>query len=139
MSTTNSSRREVLTLLVSVASTAGSQLAYAQGTAPVPAREQPNLGLVSRHLQWTDAETGIEIAKRAGFPSILWTVRRGAHIEPSDVERELPRVVKLTRAAGLETPMIITAIGDEGSDNVEGIMATMQGLGIRLYRAGSQR
>jgi sugar phosphate isomerase/epimerase len=55
------------------------------------------------------------------------------------VEKELPRIVKLTRAAGLETPMIITAIGDEASGNSEAILATMQGLGIRLYRAGAQR
>lgn len=110
------------------------------GQSPKSAvRQLPNLALVSRHLQWTDAETGIAIAKAAGFPAILWTVRRGAHIEPRDVEKELPRIVQLTRAAGLETPMIITAIGDEASDGAEAILATMQGLGIRLYRAGSQR
>jgi L-ribulose-5-phosphate 3-epimerase len=134
----NSSRREALTLLLSATASA-----YAQGAPPTPAkpvsRDQPNLALVSRHLQWTDAETGITVAKEAGFPAILWTVRRGAHIQPPDVEKELPRVVKLTRAAGLETPMIITAIGDEGSGNGEAILATMQGLGIRLYRAGAQR
>jgi sugar phosphate isomerase/epimerase len=140
----NSSRREALVFLLSAtASAASSSLAYAQDTAPAPAkpvsRDQPNLALVSRHLQWTDAETGIEVAKEAGFPAILWTVRRGAHIEPPDVEKELSRIVKLTRAAGLETPMIITAIGDEGSGNSEAILATMQGLGIRLYRAGAQR
>ena len=140
----NSSRREALSLILSAtASAAGSRLAYAQATSPEPAkpviREQPNLALVSRHVQWTDAETGIAIAKEVGFPAILWTVRRGAHIEPADVEKELPRIVKLTRAAGLETPMIITAIGDEGSSNGEAILATMQGLGIRLYRAGAQR
>ena len=140
----NSSRREALSLLLSAtASAAGARLACAQGTAPVPAipvlRDQPNLALVSRHVQWTDAETGIAVAKEAGFPAILWTVRRGAHIEPANVEKELPRIVKLTRAAGLETPMIITAIGDEGSDNGEAILATMQGLGIRLYRAGAPR
>jgi L-ribulose-5-phosphate 3-epimerase len=134
----HASRRQALAALV-----CGAIPAPAQSPAPVAlkpvVRAQPNLALVSRHVQWTDAETGIEVAKRAGFPAILWTVRRGAHIEPRDVEKELPRIVKLTRAAGLETPMIITAIGDEGSDNGEAILATMQGLGIRLYRAGSQR
>ena len=123
----NSSRREALSLLLSATASA-----YAQGTAPAPAkpvsRDQPNLALVSRHLQWTDAETGIAVAKEAGFPAILWTVRRGAHIEPAEVEKELPRIVKLTRAAGLETPMIITAIGDEASDKSEAILATMRGL-----------
>src|SRR3954468_9504889 len=96
----NSSRREALTLLLSAtASAASSRVAYAQGTAKPVVRDQPNLALVSRHLQWTDAETGIAVAKEAGFPAILWTVRRGAHIEPPQVEKELPRIVKLTRAA----------------------------------------
>ena len=59
----HSSRREALAMLFSTtAATAGSGLAYAQAPAaasgkPV-ARDQPNLALVSRHIQWTDAETG---------------------------------------------------------------------------------
>ena len=136
------SRREALALLLSAtAPAAGSGQADAQSpaapasTKPV-VRDQPYLALVSRHVQWTDAETGIAIAKAAGFPAILWTVRRGAHIEPAGVEKELPRIVRLTREAGLETPMIITAIGDEGSDNGEAILATMQGLGMHAYRRG---
>jgi hypothetical protein len=124
-----------------IGAAAGVGIAYAQNpvSASPSVRTEPNLALVSRHLQWTDAETGIAIAKATGFPAILWTVRRGAHIEPSDVEQELPRIVQLTRAAGLETPMIITAIGDQDSAHSEAILATMQGLGIRLYRAGAQR
>lgn len=117
--------------------------AKAQGVASVArnavSREKPYLSLVSRHLQWTDAETAIAIAKEAGFPAILWTVRRGAHIEPEQVETELPPIVKLTKAAGMETPMIITGIGDVSADHAEAILATMQGLGIRLYRATTPR
>jgi hypothetical protein len=100
-------------------------------------RGMPKLALVSRHLQWTDAENGIAVAKAAGFPAILWTVRRGSHIEPEQVETELPRIVKLTREAGIDTPMIITAIGDETSEHAGAILATMQELGIRLYRAAT--
>lgn len=138
------SRRDALALLLSTGAAAGaSTSARAQNAPPdlpKPAlRQKPFLGLVSRHLQWTEAEHGIAVAKAAGFPAILWTVRRGAHIEPKDVEKELPRIVKLTRDAGMEVPMIITAIGDSNSDNAEAILATMQGLGIRLYRAGAQR
>src|SRR5580692_9144632 len=116
-----------------------ASVAAASGAVPPAVREKPYLSLVSRHIQWTDAENGIAVAKEAGFPGILWTVRRGAHIEPEQVETELPRVVKLTIAAGLETPMIITAIGDVKADHAEAIMATMQQLGIRLYRAAAPR
>lgn len=137
------SRRSVITVLMAAAV---GKVSFAQETqkttspaAKPVAREKPYLSLVSRHLQWTDAENGIAVAQRAGFPAILWTVRRGAHIEPEQVETELPRVVELTRAAGLDTPMVITAIEDVTSDRVEAILATMKGLGIHLYRATTPR
>jgi sugar phosphate isomerase/epimerase len=136
------SRRQALGMLL--AGTASANYAFsagAQESVPSPLkaalRDKPYLGLVSRHIQWTDAENGIAIAKEAGFPGIMWTVRRGAHIEPEQVETELPRIVRLTKAAGMETPMIITNIGDVTSDRAEAILATMQGLGIRLYRAAA--
>jgi sugar phosphate isomerase/epimerase len=105
----------------------------------MPVRKKPNLALVSRHLQWTSAENGIKVAQRAGFPAILWTVRRGAHIEPQQVQKELPRVVAMTHDAGLGTPMLITNIGDVTSEGAETILATMQRLGITLYRAAAPR
>lgn len=140
-------RREAVGLLLAAgtpvaAMAAGGPDAESRDAMPARApvrRMKPSLALVSRHLQWTTADEGIEVAREAGFPGILWTVRRGAHIETADVERELPRVVKRTKDAGMETPMIITAIGDGDAANAEVILATMQGLGIRLYRAGAQR
>jgi L-ribulose-5-phosphate 3-epimerase len=138
------SRRHALAMLVSATALAhGSFTAEAQQSSSSPpdsvSREKPFLSLVSRHIQWTSPENGIAIAKEAGFPGILWTVRGGAHIEAAQVETELPRIVKLTRDAGLETPMIITAIGDVNADRAEPILATMQSLGIRLYRAVTPR
>ena len=136
---TSLGRREALGLL-GLAAGVGTR-AYAQPAAPATAlrRDVPNLALVSRHLQWTSAENGIRIARAAGFPAILWTVRRGAHIEPGQVRTELPRIVGLTRAAGLGTPMIVTNIGDVGTDGAEAILATMRELDIRLYRAAAPR
>ncbi len=136
-------RRDALRILASAAAFPGS-LTFAENAEVMPSsantvrRDLPYLGLVSRHIQWTDAETGIAIAKEAGYPAILWTVRRGAHIEPDQVETELPRIVKLTKAAGMDTPMIITAVSDVTSDRAEAILATMQSLGIRLYRGATQ-
>lgn len=121
----------------------GSAAAIAQPVRALaqsaPAEAGPLLTLVSRHIQWTNVETGIEVAKAAGFPAIAWTVRPGAHIEPANVEKELPRVVELTHKAGLATPMIITAIGDANAPNAEAILGTMQRLGIQRYRAASTR
>jgi sugar phosphate isomerase/epimerase len=130
-----------MALFVSMASVAAGSMAEAQTAAPAggPVRDKPNLALVSRHLQWTSAENGIKLAKLAGFPAILWTVRRGAHVDPAEVRTELPRIVKLTHDAGLGTPMIITNIGDVSSAGAEAILGTMQGLGISLYRAAAPK
>jgi sugar phosphate isomerase/epimerase len=138
------SRRRALAMFAlaaaptSVAFSAENQERSASASIPTP-RNKPLLSLVSRHIQWTDAENGITVAKEAGFPAILWTVRRGAHVEPEQVETELPRIVELTKASGMETPMIITNIGDVTSDHAEAILATMQKLGIGLYRAAAPR
>src|SRR5690348_4406599 len=106
------SRREALLLLAAAPGVTRSALADPTRAAPSaaePRRDQaPVLTLVSRHLQWTDAESGIEVARSAAFRGIAWTVRPGAHVVPETVERELPRIVALTHKAGLATPMIIT-------------------------------
>jgi sugar phosphate isomerase/epimerase len=129
-------------MLASVAASAAAVPARSQVPAPatkpsVPSK--PNLALVSRHLQWTNAENGIRVAQQAGFGAILWTVRRGAHVEPAQVGTELPRIVARTRAAGLAVPMVITNIGDVNSDAAEALLATLQRLAIPLYRAAAPR
>ena len=45
----------------------------------------------------------------------------------------------MTRKAGLDTPMVISAIVDAKSPRAEAILSTMQGLGIRYFRAPSFR
>ena len=94
-------------------------------------KEQPQLCPVSRHVQSTDMEEGAE----AGFKAIAWTVRAGAHMEPEQVERALPKAVEFARKAGLSTPMLITAIVDAQSLRAEAILDTMRSVGIRRYRA----
>ena len=143
--TDGASRRDAMLMIGSAALIPAVARAQSGAPAARPAAEpaatsaRPPLTLVSRHLQWASVEEGIDVAREAGFPAIAWTVRPGAHIEPADVERELPRVVDLTRKAGLDVPMIITQIGDVGAPRAEAILTTMRGLRISRYRAGSAR
>jgi len=95
----------------------------------------PQLVLFARHLQWTDVENGIEFAKRAGFDGIGWAVRPGAHIDPKDVEKGLPKAVELTQKAGMTAPILTTGILDDQSPRAEAILETMKGVGITSYRA----
>src|SRR5262245_20831247 len=130
MSQVHHSRRDVLKLLGSVplVAAAGTSVA-ATGQAAKPTKTR--LCLVSRHLQWASIEEGIATAAEAGCPAIAWTVRGGAHITADTVERDLRKAVELTRKAGLDTPMVISAIVDAKSLRAEAILSTMQGLGIR--------
>jgi sugar phosphate isomerase/epimerase len=129
-------RRE-LVRRVSVAalgSAVSSTKAAAQATQAVPHALQ--VGLVSRHLQWTTLDDAVDIAARLGFDSIEWNVRTGGHVDPARVERELPRAVERTRRAGLSVPMITTSIQDAKSPHVDAILQTAAGLSIRYYRGG---
>ena len=116
MSHTQHSRREVLKLLGAapfIASHAGAPATSVQPAVP-PARAK--LCLVSRHLQWTNMEEGVSVAAEAGCKAIAWTVRQGAHMLPANVERDLPKAVELAHKAGLDTPMLITALNDVKSE-----------------------
>ena len=76
------------------------------------------------------------MAAQIGFDAIEWNVRRGGHVDPARVERELPRAVEITRKAGLAVAMITTSIQDAKSPYAEAILATASGLGITYYRGG---
>jgi len=137
------SRRDVLKVLgagpiaASVATMASAQ--SVARPAPVAAPAHTQLCLVSRHLQWTDVQEGAAVAAEGGCKAVAWTIRGGAHILPQNVERDLPRAVDAARKAGLEAPMVITAIVDAKSERVEAILDTMRGLGIGHYRAAPFR
>lgn len=118
---------------------AAAPTAFQPLPAPDPPPKTPPLALVSRHLQWTSVEEGAEVAKAAGFDGVAWTVRPGAHIEPADVERGLPAAVAAGKRLGLDTPMVITSIGDVSAARVEAILGTMRSLGIQRYRAAAPR
>jgi L-ribulose-5-phosphate 3-epimerase len=137
------SRREALKALAAAPIAASmATMASAQSparTAAVAAPTHTHLCLVSRHLQWTDVQEGAAAAAEGGCKAVAWTIRGGAHILPQNVERDLPRAVDAARKAGLETPMVITAIVDAKSERVEAILDTMRGLGIHHYRAAPFR
>ena len=115
----NVSRRDVLKMLAlapAMGSSHATGSALAQSSAPAAAVPRPlEIGIVSRHLQFTSMEEAIAIAKEVGFDSIEWNVRNGGHVTPPNVARELPRCIDLTRKAGLSTPMITTSIADATS------------------------
>lgn len=92
--------------------------------------------IFSKHFQWTDWRETAEIAAKVGFDGVDLTVRKGGHILPENVERDLPLAVETVKKAGLAAPMVTAGIVDAKSPHAEKILSTLKGLGIPRYRWG---
>jgi L-ribulose-5-phosphate 3-epimerase len=139
MSSESMSRRTAVKLLAAAPAfglPATPAFAAQSGAAPRATSGTLQVGIVSRHLQWTDLDGAIAVAKEAGFDAIEWNVRKGGHVAPERVEQELPRAVEATRQAGLAATMITTSIQDAQTPYAEAILRTAKALGIRYYRGG---
>ena len=98
-----------------------------------------NICLFSKHLQWLDFKEMAETAKRLGFDGIDLTVRPKGHVLPEKVKEDLPKAVEAIRNAGLEIPMMTTAIKDAKDPLSVDILKTAGELGINYYRMGWYR
>ncbi len=77
-----------------------------------------------------------DAAQEAGFRAIDLTVRKGGHVEPANVTKDLAKAAKEIRARGLELPMITTAVQSAGAPETKTILAAMADSGIRYFRWG---
>ena len=94
------------------------------------------VSIFSKHLHFLDGEALATAAAQLGFDAIDLTVRRGGHVEPERVTRDLPRLASLIQKSHLDLSMLTTDIVDANSPFAEDILRTMQQLGIRYYRWG---
>jgi L-ribulose-5-phosphate 3-epimerase len=137
---THQSRRDLLKALgtAPVFAASGVSPLLAQTTPPPLASAKPTFSIWSLTLQWTpDMDEACAVAAEAGYKSIAWTVRPGAHILAANVARDLPKAVDAAKKAGLATPMIVTQIVDSSTPLAEAVLDTMHGLGIRYYRCNT--
>jgi len=115
------------------------QLAAAAAVGP-PARGRPDrplkVSIFSKHLQFLEGRRLARAARELGFDAVDLTVRPGGHVEPERVERELPPLVELIRAEGLEVEMVTSGIVDAATPHAEAVLRTLARLGIRRYRWG---
>jgi L-ribulose-5-phosphate 3-epimerase len=105
-----------------------------------PVRKRNNkigeICVFSKHLQFLDYEEMAETAAEIGFDGVDLTVRKGGHVLPENVERDLPRAVKAVEKAGLGTPMMATDINDPDNPLAKPVLKTAADLGISHYRMG---
>jgi sugar phosphate isomerase/epimerase len=106
---------------------------------PAAAKTKLKVAIFSKHLQFVQGEEMAQAAADLGFDAVDITVRKGGHVAPERVARELPPLVAAIRRRGLEVPMITTDIADAETPFAEDILRTASGLGIRYYRFGAFR
>jgi len=94
------------------------------------------VAVFSKHLQFLQGDALAQRAAEMGYDGIDITVRAGGHVEPDKVRRDLPALVKIIRAHGLEVPMITTDIVDADTPHAEEMVGTAADLGIVAYRFG---
>jgi len=99
-------------------------------------RPATKVAIFSKHLQFLQGESLARAAAEIGYDAIDITVRKGGHVEPDRVRRDLPALVKTIRSQGLEVSMITTDIVDADTPFAEDMVATAAGLGIVHYRFG---
>ena len=138
----NVSRRRFLGM--AVASAALPCLATAKGIDSSAATENKGgksikIFIFSKHLQWLDYRDMAKTAAEIGFDGIDLTVRPGGHVLPERVQEDLPKAVRAIKAAGLDVPMITTAVTEPSDALTASILATASQAGIRYYRMGYYR
>lgn len=98
----------------------------------------PPLICFSKILQYiTDFNRLAGQLAELGFDGTDLTMRKGGHIQPENVERDLPIAVEAFRKAGLAVHMITTDITGADDPNAEAVLKTASALKIPYYRIGT--
>lgn len=93
-----------------------------------------SIHLFSKHLQFLDYTQMAEKAAEMGFDGLDLTVRKGGHVEPEEVEKDLPRVMRAIKQAGLKSTIMVTNVSDAKSSLDQRVLRTAADQGISHYR-----
>ncbi|MGH9325918.1 MAG: sugar phosphate isomerase/epimerase family protein [Terriglobia bacterium] len=128
------SRREFLSSATALAAAAPIVAGAAQGQRRGPFRG--TFCLFSKpvpQLNWRELGRAI---KDAGFGGVDLTVRPHGHVLPERAASDLPKAVADIRDAGIEVPMITTALVSADDPTAEPILSTASKLSIPYVKPG---
>jgi len=92
------------------------------------------ISVFSKHFQWLDFSQMAEALEEVGFDGADLTVRPGGHVEPENVERDLPKAAEALAKRGKKIYMITTSVKDADNPLTDKILRTCSSLGIKHYR-----
>ena len=93
-----------------------------------------HLSVFSKHLQFLDyAEMG-KMAAEIGFDGVDLTVRPNGHVEPENVEQDLPRALEAMDRAGIAPLMMASGVNDPSDPVHQVVLKTAAKYGMKYYR-----
>ncbi|MEX2632857.1 MAG: sugar phosphate isomerase/epimerase family protein [Balneolales bacterium] len=103
---------------------------FSQKTPPA----ELDFNIFSKHLQFLNYSDMAKAAADIGFKGVELTVRPGGHVEPENVEGDLPLAIEAIKKAGLQHRTMTTAV-DNAQDPVDRkVLQIAANLGIEFYR-----
>ena len=101
------------------------------GAAPMPP-----LCIFSKHLSKIEYTDLGAIAKEIGFDGVDLTVRPGGHVNPYLVSVDLVRAIESIRGAGIDVPMITTALISPNDPTARPILALAGRSKVPFFKLG---
>ena len=88
----------------------------------------------SKLFQFLNYDELAALFKESGLDGIDLSVRKGGHVEPEDVEKDLPKAVKAAQKHEISIPSIVTDILDVDDPLTERVLKTASDNGVKYYR-----
>src|SRR5438045_3894708 len=88
-----------------------------------------------KHVQSMPIQAAARAMREMGFDGMDLTVRPSGAVKPVNVRQELPKVVEVIRAQGLEVPLITTDVL-RADDDAIATFETAVSLGITQIKLG---
>ncbi len=97
-------------------------------------KKEFKINVFSKPLQWLPVPGMVKLAAEAGFDGVDLTIRSNGHVQPENVETDLPKAVETANKAGITITMLTTSINNANDPLTEKVLKTAGALGIRHYR-----
>ena len=88
----------------------------------------------NKPLQHMSYEEQAKLVAEIGFAGIEGTVRPGGHVEPKNVERDLPKQIEALKKHGVEMTLMTSAINNIDEADNRLVLKTAAKLGVKQFR-----
>lgn len=110
-------------------------LPYENSRNEAPSKNELDINIFSKHLQFLEYEAVGAKAAEIGFSGVDLTVRPKGHVLPETVEKVLPKAIEAIERGGSSCKMMTTAVDDSKDTIDRSVLQTASQLGIKYYRA----